>query len=441
VASFFHVCCTIESPRKIIGSYVCIYLTLADLPFHTFVCRDRGSFFSKYLMYEDMSEAGQRYGSDELSFESDRKLSGFIQKWSHIDEMVLHCINCALDSEEKDFNGDLLMFDYFVRVISQDLSARLEVVKSISVDESSRSKYFDQMKALLENSAMWRILVGLHRNANVTQQIVGGLIQLIADTRGTGDSMEMAEDEPEDDAPAGACAFSKAGLSSMASTFLNCILDLFGCMENLGGFLATSSYRTASDNYRLLMDEYLVEFFWTEKGYCKDPRAASMLLFSLRPRDALRMIGFVSASKFSITYAANDLKKFGSDAVTKVQALDDAMETRNTGSKDVETFYEIGLDAVLESYMLDFSRTIRMYRTADHIALLIGCIAASLSKLVARGESIPTGSCDIVQIKDLIKKCISTIYEHETATNSPSRLGVFGSMCLSSATLFVEGYV
>ena len=392
-------------------------------------------------MYEDMSEAGQRYGSDELGFESDRKLSGFLQNWSHIDEMILHCINCALDSEEKDFNGDLLMFDYFVRVMSQDLSARLQLMKSIIVDEASRSKYFDPMKALLENSALWRVLVGLHWNAKIIQQIVGGLTQLIADTRGTGDSMELAEDEPEDDSPAGACAFSKAGLSSMASTFLNCMLDLFGSMESLGGFLATSSYRTASENYRLLMDEYLVESFWTEKGYCKDPRAASMLLFSLKPRDALRMIGFVSASKFSITYTPNDLKKFGAGAITKVQALYDAMETRNTGSKDVETFYEIALDAVLESYILDISRTIRMCRTADHLALLVGCIAASLSKLVARGESTPTGSCDIVQIKDLLKRCINTIYDHETATNSPARLGVFGSMCLSSATLFVEGCV
>jgi len=44
----------------------------------------------------------------------------------------------------------------------------------------------------------------------------------------------------------------------------------------------------------------------------------------------------------------------------------------------------------------------------------------------------------VAGIKAALKKAIEVIYDNEAATNSASRVGNFGSMCLSMATLFVN---
>lgn len=66
--------------------------------------------------------------------------------------------------DEKDLNGDLLMFGYLLRVMMQDLECRLEVVERIAKDEEQRTLYFSKLKALLENSALWRMVVGIVRD-------------------------------------------------------------------------------------------------------------------------------------------------------------------------------------------------------------------------------------------------------------------------------------
>ena len=408
--------------------------------------RDMSQFFSKYLMYDDMSLSGQQYAQDEMGLQlpSKRMSSGtkMAEKWRHTDEMLLHCVNCALERDEKDFNGDLLMFDYFIKVMSQDLECRLEVVTSILDDDKdscNQAKYFTQLKSLIENSLLWRIFVGLKWNPKVSQKIVLGLVQLIVGSAGgDDDAMEFAEEEPEDDAPAGACAFSSAELSVMASMFLNKLLDMFGAMERLGGFLATSSYRAATVNYRVALDEFMLESFWKEKGVCKDIHSSSRFLYSLKPRDALRLVGFVTASKFTCAFSREDLKKLGDVPHDGVDELFNAIEVMSIGSKDIETFFEIDVLSILQSYLMDVSRSIKMYKSADNVALLIAVIAASLTKLVLSQQSIPTKGNDIQKVKEQVKKCVDAMYEQESATNVATRLTNHGSIFLSTASIFLQ---
>ncbi len=361
--------------------------------------------------------------------------------------------------DEKDLNGDLLMFGYLLRVMMQDLECRLDVVQRILRDEEQRTLYFDKLKALLENSLLWRMVVGIVRvfvvftssaflrhllydnvqswNGRQVQRLVAGLVRLIVNSTEDED-MEVAEDEPEDDSPAGACTFSKSELSEMASLLLNALLKLFGTMEGLGGFLATSSYRSASANYRVALDEFMLEAFWTEKGYCKDPRTANKLLYSLEPRDTLRFIGFLTATKFTKAYQQSDVQKMGPDALAKVKKLYDAMDVLSLSSKDLETFYEIHIEAILESYILDISRTMKIYKSADHLALLVSCLAASIVKLQIGNESIPLQSDKLDKVKEMMKMCIERIYEQECSTNTSHQLGSFGTICLSIASNYIQ---
>lgn len=413
----------------------------AWLPFF----KDLTSFFPKYLMWDDMSLSGKQFAQDELGLQINKRMSNgtkIPEKWRHADEMLLHCVNCALEWDEKDFNGDLLMFDYFVRVLSQDLECRLQVIHSILHDErgvSNQSQYFTQMKSLLENSGLWRMFIGMKWDPKISQKIVFGLVQLIVESKmADDDAMEYAEEEPEDDAPAGACAFSRADLSNIAAQFLNKVLDMFGTMEKLGGFLATSSYRAAMVNYRMALDEFLVESFWTEKGVCKDIHSSSKLLYMLHPRDALRLVGLVTATKFTRTFSTEDIQKIGDGKLEDVQELYRVMEVISTGSKDIDTFFEIDVLAILQSFLIDISKSIKIYKTADHLALLVGVIGASLNKLILMRQDVPVGKNDIKKAQELVKACIDAIYDHESGTNNATRLSNHGSIFLSVANIFVK---
>ena len=414
------------------------------------IFKERGGFFHKALMSEDMAMAGQEYGLQELGISCNLssqtgKASSMSsrEKWRSVDEMLLHFTNRALDSVENDFNGDLLLFDYLVKVTAQDLECRMCILRSIlerkKRDEGDMPVH--QMKSLLQNSALWRLLLEMKWNARTMRQMVHGLVELIVDVQVPDDEGVPTQDldiELEDDAPAGVCAFSKAGLSNLASTFLNSMMDLFGMMERIGGFYATSSHRAGEANFRIALDEYLVDSFWTERGFCGEKEDASTFLFSLRPRDALRFIGFVVADKFTKTYDEGYIKRNYPESVEQVQELYWAMHVIDVGNKDVSKFFEIGMDSILAAIVMDIHRTIRMFKSADHLCLLVGAIGVSLEKLVLDGESIPGGKKDVAVIKNDLKRTIDVIYENEAATNPASRVGNFGSMCLSLAALFVN---
>lgn len=299
------------------------------------------------------------------------------------------------------------------------------------------------MKALLQNAAMWRMLLENSFNVKLMKHMVHGLVQLVVDVNG-GEEEELPTQEfdleldEEDDSPAGACALSKAGIASLASAFLTGMLDLFGTMERLGGFHAIGSHRAASANFRMALDEYMVDSFWTEHGFCGDQDDANAFLYSLRPRDALRFIGFVVADKFTKTFDEAYVKTHYPESLGAVQELFSAMHTLTVASRDVSSFFEIGMDSVLAAFVMDINRTVRMFKSADHVCLLVGAIASSLDKLLLGGEGVPTGKSDVAGMKAALRNTVDMLYDNEAATNSASRITSFGSVNLSLAALFVN---
>lgn len=273
-------------------------------------------------------------------------------------------------------------------------------------------------------------------NANLVEKMTRHLVEMIVDYEEEEDT-GMTEDDSDDDAPAGACTFSKADLSALSSVFLNSILDLFSMMEAIGGFLATSTNRSATINYRMAMDEYMIHSFWHERGCCKQPEAANVLLCALKPRHALRMIGFAIAEKFTKTYDAKYLQKFNPARVKQVEPLFDAMSTLSHRSRDVDEFYEIDLDAVLASFLIDPSRLGKIFRKADHIAVLLACIASCVIRLHMDGEDLPVQNKDLKVVKQMIQECIDTLKEHDLSAHS-HKLGCFGHICLSQAEAFSD---
>lgn len=465
----------VDGPSSSIGRYpsVVVCPEAAWLPFFG----NRGGFFHKALMSEDMSVAGQEYGRHEYGGERsggpsraskttrtsmnrtpgamkrEWKVPASAESWRFVDEMLLCFTNRALESNDHDWNGDMLLFDYLVKVMRQDLDARIAVIREISQmragseagtrGSSDGALPVQEMRSLLENSAMWRMLLEMKFNVKLMKQMVHGLVQLIVDVNGGDDDelptqeFELERDE-EDDSPAGACAFSKAGLSSMASAFLQGMLDLFGTMERLGGFYALGSHRAANLNYRMSLDEFMVDSFWTEHGFCSEKEDANPFLFSLRPRDALRFIGFVIADKFTKTFDEAYVKTHYPESMESVQELFSVMHTMTVASRDVKTFFEIGVDSMLAALIMDINKTVRVFKSADHVCLLVGAIASSLDKLVLEGEKVPTGKLDVTGVKAALKKTVDVLYDNEAATNSASRISSFGSMNLSLAALFVN---
>lgn len=49
-------------------------------------------------MYEDMSQSGLKYAQDEMGQHAKGKRNGSDRRWGHGDELLLHCIDAALES-------------------------------------------------------------------------------------------------------------------------------------------------------------------------------------------------------------------------------------------------------------------------------------------------------------------------------------------------------
>jgi len=49
------------------------------------------------------------------------------------------------------------------RVVDQDLQCRAHIIEQFKKVNEMKKKYLGQLRALLENSALWRIIVGMVR--------------------------------------------------------------------------------------------------------------------------------------------------------------------------------------------------------------------------------------------------------------------------------------
>ena len=74
------------------------------------------------------------------------------------------------------------------------------------------------------------------------------------------------------------------------------------------------------------------------------------------------------------------------------------------------------MDSVLAAFVMDINRTVRMFKSADHVCLLVGAIASSLDKLLLGGEGVPTGKSDVAGMKAALRNTVDMLYDNEAAT-------------------------
>lgn len=372
--------------------------------------KDRTAFTSKFIMLPDMAISGRMYKTEHSTGSiAPRHLRDV--KWGCPAELLLHCVEKALQSAEVDFNGDLLLFQYLITVIEQDSEVRLAVYSQLGgkmpghdvdieelEDDSNKNstmKMEGPRRALLENSLAWRLFAGQLVSVNIQRELIRGLASLLAwttDTTGTGGDIEEAEDEPEDDAPAGACIFTRPELAALAARLLRILLSIFGAAEASGAFLATGKHRSAGINHRMALDSYLLEALASEKGVCKTPEALRSVLRGLSPQDCLRFVGLLAAQKFSKTYSQADVQGAFNKLIGDIGLYLHATNNMLNRGTDVDTFFQVDLCPVLASLHREPSRALKTYKNVDYLASMIATIATAAQALAVSGQQIPTGA-------------------------------------------------
>jgi hypothetical protein len=399
--------------------------------------KDRTAFTSKYLMLPDMAISGRNYRTERVSGAlPPRQLRDV--KWSCPAELLLHCVEKALQSAEVDFNGDLLLFQYIISVLEQDTEVRMSVYTELGGkrpgdDDTDNHDYdYDQAKgngdnankhyntskmegprrAVLENSLAWRFFAGQLVGAGIQRELIRGLVGLIVCNdimAGNDGDIDAAEDEPEDDAPAGACIFTRPELAALAARLLRILLSIFGAAEASGAFLATGKHRSAGGNHRMALDSYLLEALASEKGVCKTPEASRALLRVLAPRDCLRLIGLLAAQRFSKTYSEADVQGNFSKLIGDIGPYLHTTNSMLGRGTDVKSFFQVDICPVLASLYREPSRAIKTYKSADYIASMIASIASASCALAATGQQIPTGAAGTAGFVKELTAAITTV--------------------------------
>lgn len=414
--------------------------------------KDRSAFTSKYIMLPDMAISGRIYKTEHTTGAiAPRHLRDV--KWGCPAELLLHCVEKALQSAEVDFNGDLLLFQYLITVMEQDSEVRLAVYSQLGGEmpgddakedaTKSNSKMEGPRRAILENSLAWRLFAGQLVSSTIQRELIRGLASLLASTAhpsaNDGNApIDEVEDEPEDDAPAGACIFTRQELAALAGRLLRILLSIFGAAEASGAFLSTGKHRSAGINYRMALDGYLLEALASEKGVCKTPEALRSVLRVLPPHDCLRFVGLLAAQKFSKTYSEMDVQGTFSKLIGDIGPY--LHETNNmlTRGTDVATFFQVDLCPVLASLHREPSRALKTYRNADYIAGMIAIIASAAQALAVSGQQIPTGAHGIDGFMKELDASIAAVAalgkgEKETSTMSHglqlSKEGVCDLVC------------
>lgn len=247
------------------------------------------------------------------------------------------------------------------------------------------------------------------KSADLFREIIRSIVSLIAIDGAISDEALMeAEEEPDDDAPAGQCICTRTELAAMGARLLRLLLRLFGTAEASGAFHATAKHRAAKSNYRMAIDENLLGAFWCEKGLCKSPEAARSLLRAMPPRDCLRLLGLLAAQKFTSTYGTSLVGKFA----TLIGDLEDDLKYASNmlaRGTDVDSFFEVPMCAAVASLSREPSRAVKTYRSLDHLAVMLAAVASAAYELTVRGEEVPTGPEGIEGLKRELNKALSAV--------------------------------
>lgn len=351
-------------------------------------------------MNEDMALSGRNWRADSGAPGAPKRQRD--TPWRCPAELVLHCVRKGLASAEVDFNGDLQILSYLLTIMEQDLDARVKVFEALGAAGKRESSGIPAPArgGLLENSLAWRLYAGPLVGTETRRDLIRALVELTAcwDEAAAEGDIDAAAEEPEDDAPAGSCVLTRGELAAVAARTLRLLLRVFGAAEGAGAFLAHNAHRAATINHRMALDAALLEAAWSEKCICKRAAAVAALLRALSPRDALRLLGLLTAQKFCRTYEASSLGQFGKivgDLAPPMHAAH-SMLTRGT---DVGTFFQVDLCPAVATLHREPGRAAKAYKGADHLAVVIAAVAAAAAALAAAGEDVPTGDEGMAGLK------------------------------------------
>lgn len=358
-------------------------------------------------------------------------------------DLLIHCVdNILRDLDVEDMgashraSADLYLLHYLSVVIRQDADARIQLhdmlqSQSQPGSESQRNKSpFDQSisqrSALLGNSLIWRIFASTFSDKKTQESFVRGLVRLITHRCIPDDDDSAANTTPSDHKSKGllhdeevmvrSTLTSHLEIHETAKTLLKTMFDIFGRAEGNGAFLCNSKHRKASINLRMSLDAFLIDAFWSEKGYCKEPEAARILLQALHPSDRLRFIGLMVAHKFVHTYSSSTLTTKSplkgvevhatfADVTNYMHRINDIMVSQG---KDVDGFFEVDMTQVLMALNYEPNRAIKTYKSINHVALMLEVIATSVSVLAASQQAVPTGFQTLPQFGEELKKAVRT---------------------------------
>lgn len=269
--------------------------------------------------------------------------------------------------------------------------------------------------------------------------LVEALVRLIAGRfEGEDADLASAASEEHDDSQAGACALTRRELAALGSRLLTAMLRLYGAAEAAGHFLAVSNHRASATNLRMALDCLMLKAFWSNDGVCHTPEASRALLRALPPRDALRMLGLVVAQKFAATFdhAAPSYLTLVADIRG---VLGEAAGMLDRGG-DAASFYEVDTCAAVASLHKEPLRSVTTYRSADHLAALVGGFAAAAAALAAAGEAVPCGAGGVKELQQELAAAIAAVAGVARERRSEAcRLSRAGAAELLAAHLAVEG--
>lgn len=358
--------------------------------------RNQKSLTAKYLLVPDISISGRNYKIDTEASLNTRHLPD--NKFRSPYEFLFHGIKAGVDSAKFDLNGDLMLLKYVLSVVEQDLDCRLHV-HSAYADNSEENGVQDKRRAVLENSLAWRIFTCPLTDHMQRHRMVKAIMELIVADVADVD-LEAIVDEPEEDAPAGACVFTRRELAAIASRLLNCMLKIYGAAEAAGAFLCTSKHRSHHQNQRTVMDEFMLKQFFSKEAVCKTPDACKAFLNSLAPRDALRLLGLFIAQQFNNTYDKE--AKGGLHGLIKANAI------LNRGS-DAAGFIEVDMVEAVTSINMDPGRAVKVYKAAGYLTMVVSGIASAAHALTVQGEPLPCGESSPAALWGALQEAVKNV--------------------------------
>lgn len=247
-------------------------------------------------------------GSTMLPSETWRACEFFLMLWQRAAALTADG-NADDDSWVQSHYGDVLLLTVMVQQLGAELAPRLaahratggeatlERIGALSKGSKQtlrRSAWVAQREKLLNESHLWRIMVGMATGP--TGEVVRQVVRLLLAIIGGGAAGCIANDAP----CGGRLITAQESLRGTASALLRLLLSLFGSMEAAGHWKSAGQNRRGDNdvNLRTEMDQLMVEAMSAaSSATLQRPEAKQALLAVLQPHDAIRLLGLVVGNK------------------------------------------------------------------------------------------------------------------------------------------------